>query len=128
MRYAAFDSPGQYGEACRTNPVTCKGKLWENFSEQCCETIRQSLQVEKCLFGKSFNVYLVHFKGFQNLSKAALRTSRPAAMVLLAMAWLSDNIVARRCGTRLLSRHRDQILHLVSLRMSTTETEHPEQV
>ena len=62
MRYSAFDSPGQYGEACRTNPVTCKGKLWEHFSEQCCETIRQSLQVEKSLFGMLSKTLLVGLK------------------------------------------------------------------
>lgn len=52
------------------NPVTCTDPSWEAFSSDCCETLRRCLHVDK--------------------------NCRPAAMVLLAMSWLADSIVARR--------------------------------
>eukprot|EP00435_Cladocopium_sp_Y103_P073112 s627_g42.t1 len=70
LKFSAYESPRAYGEACVKNPVTCTGPSWEAFSSDCCETLRRCLHVDK--------------------------NCRPAAMVLLAMSWLADSIVARR--------------------------------
>jgi len=81
LKFSAYESPQAYGEACVRHPVTCTGTSWEQFSPDCCETLRRSLHVDK--------------------------NCRPAAMVLLAMSWLSDSIVARR---RLKSGRRHTLL------------------
>lgn len=70
LKFSAYASPRAYGEACVKNPVTCTDPSWEAFSSDCCETLRRCLHVDK--------------------------NCRPAAMVLLAMSWLADSIVARR--------------------------------
>lgn len=46
LKFSAYESPTAYGEACVRHPVTCTGTSWEQFSPDCCETLRRSLHVD----------------------------------------------------------------------------------